>query len=90
MRTVKLPAITKERVNAYFDVEIAGGKIEKARFVSGSELLSAAGDMLEKSTFTEPFPPNSIAHLFRRGVLACSEVGCSFVFYPLSATSPAN
>jgi tetratricopeptide (TPR) repeat protein/transglutaminase-like putative cysteine protease len=90
MRTVKLPAITKERVNAYFDVEIAGGKIGKARFVSGSEPLSAAGDRLEKSTFTEPFPPNSIAHLFRRGVVTCSEISCSFVFYPLSATSPAN
>ena len=90
MRTVKLPAITRQSVNAYFDVEITGGKIEKAHFLSGSELLSAAGDNLEKSTFAEAFPPNSTAHLFRRGVLTCSEIGCSFVFYPLFATAHTN
>jgi len=90
MRTIKLPAITKERVSAYFDVLIVAGKIDKARFVSGSEPLNGAGDNLEKSTFEEAFPPNSTAHLFKRGVLTCSEIGCSFVFYPLSRTSRTN
>jgi tetratricopeptide (TPR) repeat protein len=84
MRTIKLPAITKEDVNAYFDVLIVAGKIESAHFVSGSETLSVAGGYLEKSSFEEAFPPNSTAHLFRRGVLSCSEIGCHFVFYPLS------
>jgi tetratricopeptide (TPR) repeat protein/transglutaminase-like putative cysteine protease len=90
MRTIKLPAITRERVTAYFDVLIAGSKIEKAHFVSGSELLGGAGDNLEKSAFAEAFPPNSTAHLFRRGVLTCSEISCSFVLYPLSLTARTN
>jgi tetratricopeptide (TPR) repeat protein len=82
MRTIKLPAITKNDVNAYFDVCIVAGKIESAHFVSGSEILNEAGSDIEKSSFQESFPANSAAHLFRRGVLTCSEIGCSFVFYP--------
>lgn len=81
MRTIKLPVITKDNVYTYFDVLIVAGKIESARFVSGSEALSGAGSVLEKGSFEELFPPNSTAHLFRRGVLTCSQVGCSFVFY---------
>lgn len=83
VRTIKLPAITKKDANAYFDVCVVAGKIERAHFVSGSELLKEAGSELEKSSFHEFFPPNSAARLFRRGILTCSEVGCSFVFYPL-------
>ena len=83
MRTIKLPAITKKDANAYFDVCIVDGKIESTRFLSGSEVLNEAGSDLEKSSFEESFPPNSAAHLFRRGILTCSETGCSFVFYPL-------
>ena len=83
MRTIKLTAITKTDANAYFDVSIAAGKIESARFVSGSEVLKEAGSELEKSSFQESFPANSVARLFRRGILTCSEIGCSFVFYPL-------
>jgi tetratricopeptide (TPR) repeat protein len=83
MRTIKLSAITKKDANAYFDVSIIAGKIESAHFVSGSEVLNEAGSELEKSSFEESFPPNSAAHLFRRGILTCSDIGCSFVFYPL-------
>jgi len=90
MRTVKLPVITKEDVNAYFDVLIVAGKIERAHFVSGSQALSGAGSDLEKSSFEESFPLNSTAHLFRRGVLSCSQLACTFVFYPLSLAASAN
>ncbi|MFL6307404.1 MAG: DUF3857 domain-containing protein [Candidatus Sulfotelmatobacter sp.] len=83
MRTIKLPAITKTDANAYFDVCIVAGKIESAHFVSGSEVLKEAGSELEQSSFKESFPQNSEARLFRRGILTCSEIGCSFVFYPL-------
>ncbi len=90
MRTIKLPVITKENANAYFDVLIVSGKMGGAHFLSGSEVLSEAGSALEKSSFEESFPPNSTAQLFRRGVLTCSEIGCSFVFYPLSLRAGAN
>jgi len=91
MRVVKLPTITKETVTADYDVLIVGGKIEKATFVSGAELLRHAEVSFEKVHFDEPFPSNSGAHLLRRGILSCfSYTGCSFVFYPLSAAAKAN
>ncbi len=91
MRTVELPAITKENASADFSVLLVGGKVEKASFVSGSELLRQAGESLEKAQLAEPFPANSNAHLLRRGILSCSSyTGCSFVFHPLSVPAGAN
>jgi tetratricopeptide (TPR) repeat protein len=85
MRTVKLPAITKETASADFDVLlVANGKITKVNFLRGSEQLRHAGESLEKALFEEPFPPNSTARLVRRGILSCSDTGCSFAFYPPS------
>ncbi len=90
MRTINLPGVTKKQGNAYFDVLIVRGRIATARFVSGTDALSDVGSELEKSSFRESFPPNSTAHLFRRGVLSCSEIGCNFVFYPLSYAARTN
>lgn len=89
MRTVKLPRVTKETVSADFDVLIApSGKIEKANFSQGSDLLRDATEALKKARFEEPFPPDSAAHVLRRGILSCfSYTGCSFVFYPLSVAA---
>jgi tetratricopeptide (TPR) repeat protein len=92
MRTVKLPRVAKETVSADFDVLIAAsGKIEKASFFSGSETLRGATGTLEKARFEEPLPPDSAAHLLRRGILSCFPyTGCSFVFYPLSVAGRGN
>lgn len=90
MRTIKLSSVTKKDGNAYFDVLIVGGKIDTAHFVSGSDGFGDAGNELEKSSFRESFPSNSTAHLFRRGVLSCSEGSCNFVFYPLSYAGTTN
>jgi len=92
MRTVKLPTIIKETASADFDVLVVpSGRIEKATFFRGSELLRHAGESLEKATFKQPFPPGSTAHLLRRGILSCSSsTGCSFVFYPPSAAAGPN
>jgi len=84
MRTIKLPAITKEHVNADFDVLVVSGKIERVNFASGSELLRGSAETIKKASFEEPLPANSTAHLLRRGALFCAESICSFVFYPLS------
>ncbi len=91
MRTIKLPTITKGTAAADFDVIVASGKIEKANFSQGHEMLRHVGEsLLEKASLEEPFPPNSTARLLRRGSLSCSYSSCSFVFYPLSvqATQP--
>jgi tetratricopeptide (TPR) repeat protein len=90
MRTIKLPGLTTKQGKAYFDVLIVQGKIDTARFISGSDALTNAGTELEKSSFGESFVPNSTAHLFRRGVLSCSDVGCNFVFYPVSYSAGKN
>jgi tetratricopeptide (TPR) repeat protein len=92
MRTVKLPTITKETASADFYVLIAGsGKMEKANFSSGSEVLRDATESLLKAQFEEQLPPNSAAHLLRKGILSCSSyTGCSFVFYPLSVAASGN
>jgi tetratricopeptide (TPR) repeat protein/ubiquitin-protein ligase len=91
MRTVKLPRIIGETASADFDVLlVAGGRVKKARFVRGSELLQPEGETLEKTSFEDTFPPNSRAHLVRRGMLSCSAIGCSFVFYPASVAAGGN
>jgi len=88
MRTVKLPAIVKETASADFDVLfVAGGRVEKANFVRGAELFRHAGKRLERNLLQEKFPPSSTAHLVRRGMLSCSDTGCSFVFYPPSVAA---
>jgi tetratricopeptide (TPR) repeat protein/ubiquitin-protein ligase len=92
MRTIVLPAITKTDASADFDVLLAAtGKIEKANFVRGSDLLLNAGKDLKNAKFEEPFPRGSTARLVRKGILSCSSyTGCSFVFYPLSVAASAN
>jgi tetratricopeptide (TPR) repeat protein len=92
MRTIKLPRVIKDTANADFNVLVApSGKVEKAAFFRGSELLRNAGESLTKATFKETFPPDSTAHLLRRGVFSCSsDSGCSFVFYPPQVTMAAN
>jgi tetratricopeptide (TPR) repeat protein len=91
MRTIKLPTIITDTASATFDVLLVGGKVDKANFISGSESLRPAGESLEKVQFQEPFPPNSTAHLLRRGICSCSPyTGCSFVFYPPSVAAGAN
>ncbi len=88
MRTIKLPMTIKGTASADFDVIVASGKIDKANFSQGHEMFRHVGvSLLEKASVEEPFPSGSTAHLVRRGVLSCSNGGCTFVFYrPSEAT----
>jgi len=68
MRTIKLPTITKGTAAADFDVIVASGKIEKANFSQGHEMLRHVGEsLIEKASLEEPFPSNSTARLIRSG-----------------------
>lgn len=78
----KLPKVIDESASADFDVLIVpSGKIEKAVFVHGSELLRNAGTRLQEASFTQVLPKGSTTYLPRRGILSCGSAGCSFVFY---------
>jgi len=91
MRTIKLPVITKGTASADFDLIVASGKIDKANFSRGHEMLRHVGEsLLEKASFEEPFPSNSTARLIRRGKLSCSFNDCSFVFYRPSVAAGAK
>ncbi len=90
MRTIKLHGSTKETTSAVFNILLVGGKIEKASFLRGSESVRRTGESLDKSRFEEPVPPNSGAHLIRKGLLYCSSIGCNFVFYPPSVAAGTN
>jgi TonB family protein len=82
MRTVKLPKVIDESASADFDVLIMpSGKIEKAVFVHGSELLRNASTRIQEASFTQVLPKGSTTYLPRRGILSCGSAGCSFVFY---------
>jgi len=89
MRSVTLPRITTETTGADFYILLdTSGKIEKVNFLRGADLFHDATESLKKAQFEEPLPPNSTAHLLRKGILSCSSsAGCSFVFYPLSVVA---
>jgi tetratricopeptide (TPR) repeat protein len=80
MRTFKLPKLMPGEASADFFVLFgAGGKIQKAAFFRGSELLRNADDELVKSSIKIVVPEDSHALILRKGALSCSpDVGCSF------------
>jgi len=94
LRTVKLPRIVPGTATAEFFLEIAPGpKVEDAKFVSGSEELKPAEDILNLNhvTFEMAFPKGSSARVVRRGLLACTPLsGCELVMLPLDSVRSVN
>lgn len=83
MRSFRLERVTSETATAEFFLLFArDGKIEDAKFVSGSEKLKAASKVIRAAAFKVPVPDDVPIHLVRRGVLGCYKVtGCTFVLY---------
>lgn len=94
LRTTTLNRIVRGSASAEFFILFAPGpKVEDVKFISGSEKLQSAGDVLRSTTFRVVFPDNAPARLLRKGVLACFQItGCSFVLFPpeRSITVPAE
>ena len=62
------------------------------KFVSGSEELRKAEDVLRKMDFGAQFPDNSLTKIVRRGILVCepSHSGCEFVLMTAEAIHSVN
>ena len=83
LRSVKLKHLVPEQATAEFFLLFGPGpKVEDVKFISGSEQLKSAGDVLKKADFQVAFPEGSSAHLVRRAMLMCSNIsGCTAVLY---------
>jgi tetratricopeptide (TPR) repeat protein/cell division septation protein DedD len=85
LRSVKLPALSRDSVSAEFFVLIGpDGKAQGVRFISGAESLHAAEDALKSASYKVSSPEGAAIKFLRRGVLACSRepMGCTFVLIP--------
>ena len=81
LRSVKLKRLAPGSASAEFFLLFSPGpKVEGVRFISGSEELKSAGQMLSEANFQVSFPEGSSARLVRRTILTCSSVsGCEAV-----------
>ena len=66
--------------------------VEQVKFISGSEELRKAEDVLRKIDFQVPFPDNSLTKIVRRGILACepNHSTCEFVLITMDAVRSVN
>jgi len=92
LRTVKLKRLVAGSAEADFFVLFAPGpKIEALEFVSGSQKLRSAGQVLSSANFQIAFPEGSSARLVRRGILMCSEIsGCQAVLFTPNSVKSVN
>jgi len=83
MRSFKVERVSSDTASAEFFLLFGhDGKIEDAKFVSGSEKLKSADKDLRATNFKVPVPDDGPTHIVRRGVLGCYKVtGCTFVLY---------
>jgi tetratricopeptide (TPR) repeat protein/transglutaminase-like putative cysteine protease len=81
LRSVKLKRLVSGSASADFFLLFGPGpKIEDVQFISGSEKLKSAGEVLSEAKFQVFFPEGSSARLVRRAMLVCSTVtGCQAV-----------
>ncbi|HEX3323100.1 MAG TPA: DUF3857 domain-containing protein [Terriglobales bacterium] len=81
MRSTHLTQIVSGSASSDFFVLFSQrAKVEEVKFVSGSEELRSAGQVLRSAKFNVLFPDDEPTRLVRRGVLACSAIsGCEFV-----------
>ena len=91
-RTVKLSRIVPGTAQADFFLLFGPGpKVEDVAFVSGSDELKPAAQVLSSTTFHVVFPKESTARILRRAMVMCTEVtGCSAVLYPLNSVRSVN
>jgi tetratricopeptide (TPR) repeat protein/transglutaminase-like putative cysteine protease len=90
LRSAKLKRLVPGSASAeFFLVFGLGPEIEEVHFVSGSEKLKSAEQVLKQAKFQVAFPAGSYARLVRRAMVVCSAVtGCEAVLLtPDSVTS---
>jgi tetratricopeptide (TPR) repeat protein len=83
LRSVKLKRLVPGSATAEFFLLFGPGpEVEDVEFISGSEELKSAGEVLSEAKFQVAFPEGSSARLVRRAILMCSSVsGCEAVLF---------
>ena len=83
LRSVKLKRLVPGSATAgFFLLFSPGPKVEAVEFISGSEKLKSAGEVLSEAKFQVAFPAGSSARLVRRAILMCSSItGCEAVLF---------
>jgi len=94
MRTVKFGAQSLSG-SAEFKIVFSPGKVEKAEFVSGQELLKTLSENIKSAQYEVEFPSGSQAKILRRAEVSCfPSSGCMAVLIPtdraMTVTQAAN
>jgi tetratricopeptide (TPR) repeat protein len=81
LRSVKLKRLVPGSATAEFFLLFSpASKVPETQFISGSEKLRSADEVLAEASFQIAFPQGSSARLVRRAILMCSSVvGCNAV-----------
>jgi tetratricopeptide (TPR) repeat protein len=92
LRTVKLKRLVPGSETAEFFLLFSpGAKVEDTQFISGSEKLKSAEDVLSETDFQVAFPKGSSARLVRRAIVNCSPVsGCQAVLLSPDSVKSVN
>jgi tetratricopeptide (TPR) repeat protein len=92
LRSAKLKRVVAGSASAEFFLLFGpGAKIEDVQFISGSEKLKSAEQVLSEAKFQVAFPEHSSARLVRRAMLVCSTVtGCEAVLLTPETVSSVN
>lgn len=89
MRAVKIPLTVNlhgESRNATFAIALVNGpKVEKVKFLGGSEELQGEAAALYMAKYQQPFPEETPTTIVRIGLLSCSKYvkDCTLVLMPL-------
>ena len=92
LRSVRVPAVGKEAMQADFLVLLSGPKADKVKFVKGDNKLQALADALRGARFDVLFPDDTPTKILRRGTVSCTagKTECTFTMIPPYTVSSVN
>ena len=66
-----IPLDKSDKGSGEFNLLLSPSKVEQVKFLKGDDALRNLSLLLERTTVSMAFPPNSSVHVPRRGVVAC-------------------
>jgi len=92
LRSVRVPAIGKDAMQADFLVLLTGPKAEQVKFVKGDNKLQALVEALRGAKFNVQFPDDTPTKILRRGTVSCNagQTECTFTMVPPDTVNSVN